>query len=199
VPRPTFRYPIWREFVGPDAVYECSLLIDMRDADGSYRSRLFLFDTGSGFTRPPISEAERLQIPFHRQRPVNVRGTTGTGQGFLAPLGGFAPFWVVSSPFRFKGRVRRRKSLFFNNGRGRNRPISFQTVKKEQSPVPLSAPSERSGCAVRRRGVTRSDNHLVAGQNPFHLSRTAVLQSLLFSKSSAETNAPFRFYRRAAP
>ena len=86
MPRSSFRFPVWRNFVGTNPVLEWPLPLAIQTADGSLVNKVFLFDTGSGFTTISIAEAEELQIPFHRQRPVAIRGTTGTGHGFLAPM-----------------------------------------------------------------------------------------------------------------
>jgi hypothetical protein len=77
---------VWQEFVGKDAVYEWRLPLKVRTADNRFTTQTFLFDSGSGFTTFSIGEAEQLGIPYHRHRPVAIRGTTGTGHGFLAPM-----------------------------------------------------------------------------------------------------------------
>jgi len=86
VPKRSFRFPVWQRLVGQDAVYEWLLPLKVRTADDRFVPKTFLFDPGSGFTTFSIGDAEQLGIPYHRERPVTIRGTTGTGHGFLAPL-----------------------------------------------------------------------------------------------------------------
>jgi hypothetical protein len=81
-----FRFPVWRKFIGAEEVYEWLLPLEVRTSDGLFAPRTFLFDPGSHFTTISIALAEELGIPFDRRRPATVRGTTGTGHGFLAPM-----------------------------------------------------------------------------------------------------------------
>jgi hypothetical protein len=86
VARRWFRFPVWRRSVGKEEGYEWPIPLHLRKGDGTFTPSPFLFESGSLLTSIPIAEAERLQIPFDRQRPVTIRGATGTGQGFLGPL-----------------------------------------------------------------------------------------------------------------
>ena len=81
-----FRFPVWREFIGKDEVYHWRIPLELRAADGSFSREIVLFDTGSQLTTIAIPLAEKLQIPFDRQRRVTIHGTTGTGSGFIAPM-----------------------------------------------------------------------------------------------------------------
>src|SRR5262249_54437848 len=82
----SLRFPVWRRAVGEEEANEWILPLKIRTADGSMAPLPFLFDTGSHFTTIPLPEAEHRGIPVDRRRPVTIRGATGFGQGFLAPM-----------------------------------------------------------------------------------------------------------------
>src|SRR5262249_4890740 len=86
MPGRSFRFPVWRKFIGAEAVLEWQLPLLLRSADEPDIDLLFLFDPGSDFTTIAIPDAERLQIPFDRGKPVGIRAATGTAHGFLAPM-----------------------------------------------------------------------------------------------------------------
>jgi hypothetical protein len=88
VTKRSFRFPVWREFIGKDEVYHWRIPLELRTANGTFTPEIVLFDTGSQLTTISIPQAEKLRIPFDRQRPVTIHGTTGTGigKGFIAPM-----------------------------------------------------------------------------------------------------------------
>jgi hypothetical protein len=85
--RDWFRFPVWREFFGDEELYEWQIPLQVRNSSGTFTPVLFLLDSGTQLTTIPIHTAERFGIPFARSRPVGVRGTAGTGHGFVTPLG----------------------------------------------------------------------------------------------------------------
>ncbi len=86
VPAQWLHFPVWQSYFRKEAVYEWRLFLKVRMSSGTFTSLTFLVDTGTQLTTIPIPTAEQRQIPFDRQRPVTIHGTTGTGHGFVGPM-----------------------------------------------------------------------------------------------------------------
>ena len=80
------RWPVLRRHLHNQIVFEIEPTLDLRTEKGGIIQVPFLFDTGTQFTTMSISMAQDLDIPFDKNRPIILRGTTGTGKGFFATL-----------------------------------------------------------------------------------------------------------------
>jgi hypothetical protein len=82
--------PIQEKFLRRyQALYlEVLLNVEVLAAQQTFVSLPFLLDTGTPFTTVPIALAQQLGISFTTNKPVWIRGATGSGkiQGFLSPM-----------------------------------------------------------------------------------------------------------------
>lgn len=81
-----FRIPILATRVLDRLVYEVEIGLEIRTTTRSFARLPFRFDTGTQFTTISLADAQGLGIPFSRNKPVVVRGTTGMGHGYMAPI-----------------------------------------------------------------------------------------------------------------